>query len=726
MRNALLGRNPGVGCLHGVMTVLCAFCILVAAGSCSADIQSVTPTGRCDKLWWLKRHQSVKAKAAKGGYEVVFLGDSITHFWEKAGRTVWDENFATGKYKALNCGFAGDTTENLLWRIDDGELDGLDPRAFVLLIGTNNTGHRNVEEEPPSNTVRGVQTVIGRLRTKFPKARVVLHPLLPRSASPDRPVAARNAAVNLALRPLADGRDVLWCDFNEKLKTHNGWIDKSLFPDLLHPSEGGYRIWAAALKGVLDAAFAEKASVRSPRYVLAVPKDSLPIEIAKESWVGRCLLRGNRVPFEEVDDRSFTDAVLADTRIVFMGRTLRPSAESEAALARFRKRGGAVVRFNRYQFKDANVLYRLVRKAAPDDAAFWTDLKAKNARIRAEELKAIEKMPGRAGEIRRMSFHDAQWKQKVDGADWSWDRAIGVLKPYGFTVAACCPVYPNYAYYRSKVFPVGSAIDTEGDVIEAFVAACRKHGIRSCVSFRCFKTKVDRQLPEPYLAEWTRRAAEPGRMAVSRKGKVSADALCPAYPDTRRRMVEGLLEIAAYGVDQLSLDFVRFIDADHCFCERCKAGIAAAGGDEGRYRRETVTSVVREARDALKAKFPKVELAASVFQNPDAYSARIGQPWDAWCAEGLLDEINPMDYLLEPEDFERLVRQQVPRQTHGLRTVPIFGPNLWPDDGHMELRAAEMIRRVRTVDGTAGFSVFLFERRTLDILEALAKGPLRQ
>ena len=700
-----------------------AFC---AVAGVFADIPSVTPADRCDKVWWAKRHAAVKAKAAKGGYEVVFLGDSITHFWEKSGKAVWAENFAEGKCRALNCGFAGDTTENLLWRIDNGELDGLDPKAFVLLIGTNNTGHRTVEEEPPSNTVRGVQAVIGRLRVKFPNAKVVLHPLLPRSVSPERPVATRNAAVNRALRPLADGTNVLLCDFTDRLKTKDGWIDKSLFPDLLHPAEEGYRIWAAALKPFLDSAIDGGAKARSPRYILAAPKAELPIEITKEMWIGRCVLKGNRVPFEEVDDHSFTDAVLKDARIVFMGKLLKPTPESAAAIARFEKRGGAIVRFNRYQFKDANVLYDLVRKAAPGDAAFWDGLKAKNARIRAEELKEIAKMSGKAGEIRRMSFHDAQWKQKVDGEDWSWDRAIGSIKAYGFNVASCFPVYPNYAYYRSKVFPVGSAIDTEGDVVEAFVAACRKHGVKSCVSVRCFKTKVDKQLPEPYLAEWTRRAAEPGVMAVSRSGKVHPGALCPANPDTRRRLVAGVLEIAAYGVDQISLDFIRFIDNNHCFCERCRAGIAAAGGDEERYRRETVTSVVREIRAAQKAKFPKVELAASVFQNPDAFAARIGQPWNKWCEEGLLDEINPMDYLLEPEDFENLVRQQVPRQTHGLRAVPIFGPNLWPDDGHMEMRAAEMIRRVRTVDGTSGFSLFLFERRMLDILDALKDGPLRQ
>lgn len=222
-----------------------------AAMTGRADIPSVTPTDRCDKTWWAKRHENLKAKAAKGGYEVVFLGDSITHFWEKSGKAVWAENFAEGKYKALNCGFAGDATENLLWRIDNGELDGLDPKAFVLLIGTNNTGHRDVRAEPPLDTVLGVKAVIDRLRVKFPKAKIVLHPLLPRGLRPDNAAQVRNDAVNRALFFLTDGTNVLWCNFNGRL-TKDGWIGKELFPDLLHPAEEGYRIWAAVLKSFLD------------------------------------------------------------------------------------------------------------------------------------------------------------------------------------------------------------------------------------------------------------------------------------------------------------------------------------------------------------------------------------------------------------------------------------------------------------------------------------------
>lgn len=226
-----------------------------------ADIRSVSPENRCDKAWWATRHEALKAKAAKGGYEVVFLGDSITHFWEKSGKAVWAENFAEGKYKSLNCGFAGDTTENLLWRIDDGELDGLDPKAFVLLIGTNNTGHRDIRAEPPLDTVLGVKESVDRLRTKFPKAKVVLHPLLPRGEGPDNAVQVRNDAVNRALSFLADGTNVLWCSFNGRL-TKGGWIGKDLFPDLLHPAEEGYRIWATALKPFLD--FAIDGGEKSP------------------------------------------------------------------------------------------------------------------------------------------------------------------------------------------------------------------------------------------------------------------------------------------------------------------------------------------------------------------------------------------------------------------------------------------------------------------------------
>ena len=231
------------------------------------------PSAETKLKWWLPRHEHLKALAAKGGYPVVFIGDSITHRWEKPGKDVWDVHFATGDYRALNLGFSGDNTENVLWRIDDGELDGLDPKAVVLMIGTNNTGHRKLDEECPLDTLLGIQAIIDRVVAKCPKAKVILLPIFPRG-NPSSELRKRNNAVNRALSLAAKHawrEKVLWCNFNNRLQSENGTITREMFPDLLHPATPGYEIWAEALKPFLDYALGKGA--KPPESRLAPPPE---------------------------------------------------------------------------------------------------------------------------------------------------------------------------------------------------------------------------------------------------------------------------------------------------------------------------------------------------------------------------------------------------------------------------------------------------------------------
>jgi len=218
------------------------------------SVTPATPDRGWLRSWWLARFDEKRALASKGGYDVVFVGDSITHFWESEGRgkKVWDANFAEGPYKALDCGFSADCTEHVLWRLEHGQLDGLDPKAVVLMIGTNNTGHRDAEQESATDTILGVQSVLLTIAKKCPNAKVVLHPIFPRGATTNDPCRVRNDLVNSVIRKFADGEKVLWCDFNAKLLTADGVLEKSMAPDLLHLGEAGYEIWAAALQPYLD------------------------------------------------------------------------------------------------------------------------------------------------------------------------------------------------------------------------------------------------------------------------------------------------------------------------------------------------------------------------------------------------------------------------------------------------------------------------------------------
>ena len=248
---------------------------------------AVTPS-LPERAWtrkmWLPRFDAKKALAGQGGYDIVFIGDSITHGWESRGAKVWAANFEKGEYKALNCGISGDRTEHVLWRLYNGQLANLDPKAFVLMIGTNNTGHRDADIEPPTDTVLGIQSIIDHLKSKYSTAKIILHPIFPRGETVKDPCRVRNDLVNSEIKAFADGKKVLWCDFNSRLLSTNGVMERAMAKDLLHPGEAGYVIWAEELKPFLDYALGKtkKAPKSSaPAALTSLPKDGPVTTIPK-------------------------------------------------------------------------------------------------------------------------------------------------------------------------------------------------------------------------------------------------------------------------------------------------------------------------------------------------------------------------------------------------------------------------------------------------------------
>lgn len=202
--------------------------------------------------WWMPRHREKLAAATNGHHRVVFLGDSITHYWETNGSNVWNRCFAGAPYHALDLGFSGDRTEHLLWRIGNGELDGYETDCIVLLIGTNNSGQLSLDAEPPEHTVLGIKAVLEAIRRKQPKAKVILTAIFPCRLDPNAGVEQRNRKVNAEIRKLADGQEVIWLDLNERFLKPYGGHSQKLFPDIVHPNEAGYEIWAKALVPEID------------------------------------------------------------------------------------------------------------------------------------------------------------------------------------------------------------------------------------------------------------------------------------------------------------------------------------------------------------------------------------------------------------------------------------------------------------------------------------------
>jgi lysophospholipase L1-like esterase len=200
---------------------------------------------------WNYHHESLRERARAGGVNVLFLGDSTTKCW--SGNEIWRERYAT--LPSANFGIAGDTTENVLWRIADGELDGLSPKIVVLLLGTNNLGREGATAE---EIAHGDAAVLAALRAKLPGAKVLLLGILPRGQKPDDPYRAVIRDANQHLARLADGDAVRFLDFGAKLLEPDGTLSPAVMQDFLHPTLAGYRIWADAMDPVLSAMLAPR------------------------------------------------------------------------------------------------------------------------------------------------------------------------------------------------------------------------------------------------------------------------------------------------------------------------------------------------------------------------------------------------------------------------------------------------------------------------------------
>lgn len=202
--------------------------------------------------WWHPRHEQKledkrKLLAAGTPPEVIFIGDSITQGWEKEGKAVWQRHYA--KYNALDLGFGGDRTENVLWRLQQGEIDGISPKVAVLMIGTNNAGHRG---EPPETTAAGIKRLLDEMAQRLPTTRVLLLAVFPRGEQPDDALRRLNEGVNKLIAGFADGRRVHFLDINTALLQPDGTLGKDVMPDLLHPNEKGYEIWQRAMDPTLQ------------------------------------------------------------------------------------------------------------------------------------------------------------------------------------------------------------------------------------------------------------------------------------------------------------------------------------------------------------------------------------------------------------------------------------------------------------------------------------------
>jgi len=204
--------------------------------------------------WWPARCLAKRNEIVDNGeieYDVVMVGDSITHRWEREGGE-GRELFAKMKqtYRILNLGYGGDGTQHVIWRLENGELEGYKAKLFMVMIGTNNGGRDT------QGIAAGIKRIIDTIRAKHPESEIVLMPIFPRSAKPDATIRVQNEKINAIIKNYADGplarlfgcgNGVRWLDFNDKFLTPDGVLTKEVMNDLLHPNEKGYQIWYDAI-----------------------------------------------------------------------------------------------------------------------------------------------------------------------------------------------------------------------------------------------------------------------------------------------------------------------------------------------------------------------------------------------------------------------------------------------------------------------------------------------
>jgi len=193
--------------------------------------------------WWRDRHdEKLKQKSKMEKVDLVLLGDSITHGWEEKGKSVFNNRFKD--YQVLNLGFSGDRTEHVLWRLRNGAVEGISPKAVLMMIGTNNTGHR---EESPEDTAIGIKEIIRELRSRMPDTKILLQAIFPRDRSRADKKRKQNDAINLIIKDFADDQHVFFTDISDVFLDDDGNLPKSIMPDALHPNRKGYEIWADAI-----------------------------------------------------------------------------------------------------------------------------------------------------------------------------------------------------------------------------------------------------------------------------------------------------------------------------------------------------------------------------------------------------------------------------------------------------------------------------------------------
>lgn len=327
------------------------------------------------------------------------------------------------------------------------------------------------------------------------------------------------------------------------------------------------------------------------------------------------------------------------------------------------------------------------------------------ASFAAGNFSAFNELKQKPGE-RRLIWCHSPWG--LGWKDAGWGESARMIRAAGFSDVIASVAWANGACYKSKVLPPSPQFAfRKEDAFDLCRDACRTNGLKFHAWMVCFNMGS-------HCSDATKKElAVAGRVQVGRDGKPNANWLCPSHPENARQVVKALVELASKGADGVHLDYIRYPDGDFCHCGRCES-MSAKFPSWRDFRAAMITQVVKAASDAIHKDFPGVEVSAAVRNTiGDASVAAVGQDWTAWCRDGLLDFVCPMDYFPLESSFTSLIGHQK-TQVCGVRLYPGIGDiNLWPDKSLDASRIVSHVKAVRSA-GLDGFCFFDFGKRTLE------------
>jgi lysophospholipase L1-like esterase len=212
---------------------------------------AIKPAIKQKKELFLKRHQEILDRVKKGNVDLIFVGDSITHYFETTGADVWKQYYAPRN--AANLGSAGDLTQHVLWRLDNGELDGISPKVAVVMIGTNNQKTYTADQISD-----GIVAVCQNIRQKLPETKILLLAVFARQPQPCD-IREKLAQASKTASKIADNKNIFYLDINDKFYQSDGSLSKEIMSvDFVHPTAKGYQIWASAMEPTLAKLLGDK------------------------------------------------------------------------------------------------------------------------------------------------------------------------------------------------------------------------------------------------------------------------------------------------------------------------------------------------------------------------------------------------------------------------------------------------------------------------------------